>query len=132
MLNNFQLSLIHPNNRNVTWEIVKVFHPDIDDANMFWLKVTTQYEWVILEIKKLVSIGIKFECHLSSGRKPLELFEKELANNKFKAWRFCLDPNCNDKTQNKVLQNEKVNEILAKYNIAKPTAKQMFDYYHSD
>lgn len=132
MLNNFQLSLIHPNNKNVTWEIVKVFHPDIDDAKMSWLKVTTQYEWVILEIKKLVSIGIQFECKLSSGRKPIELFEKELKNNKFRAWRFYSDPNCNDETQNEILQNEKVNEILNKYNIAKPTAKQMFDYYHSD
>jgi hypothetical protein len=131
MLNNFQTTMINPNKRHVCWEIIKVFHPEIEDKKQSWFKVTTHYEWIVLQINKSVSIGIQFECKLSSGSKPLELFEKELQNNKFKAWRFCLDSKFNN-TEDTVLLNEKVNKILNTNNIAKPTAKQMYDYYHAD
>jgi len=132
MLNNFQLNLINPNKKYIAWEIVKVFHPNIDDAQMSKLKVETKYDWITLEIKNVVAIGLEFECKLSSGKKPLELFQKELENNSFRGWRFYLDPKCKDEADDELKLNAEINAILTKYNVRKPTAKQMFDYYHSD
>jgi len=123
-------------NKNVAWEIVKVFHPEIDDSLKERLSINCQYDWVLFKTTG-VSIGIQFECHLMSGSKPIHLFEKELKSNKFGAWRFVNDSKYklekeDDYKYLKLLYCSLVNDILKKNNIAKPTAKQMSDYYHSD
>ena len=128
-MNDFQKAML--NNIDVAWQIVKVFHPDIDDSLKEKLSITIKYDWIILRIKK-VSIGIEFECHLMSGYKRLELFEQERKNNKFRAWRFVDDSKYNLDDCFKDVHVDAINSILKQENIPKPTAKQMSDYYHSD
>jgi hypothetical protein len=135
--NSFQKALLK--NKDAAWEIIKVFHPDILEEYKDRLKIYLKYDWVCIELKAQknisVSIGVTFQCNLYSGNKPLHLFEKELKNNSFKAWRFYDDSKSiiGIVPDNEVnMYNDKVNNILNRYNIPKPTAKQMSDYYHSD
>jgi hypothetical protein len=150
MINNFQKAML--NNKEIAWQIIKVFHPDIlisYDNNyndkiinaLDRLKISLKYDWIMIDCKIQthisVSLGIKFECHLMSGDKPLHLFEKELKNNKFKVWRFASDSKYEIEKEKRFdylrgLYNNLVNDILNQNNISKPTAKQMSDYYHSD
>jgi len=149
-INNFQKAML--NNKDVAWEIIKIYHPDILESysNNYndkiittkdRLKISIKFDWVVIELmvqKHIkVSIGIEFQCHLMSGDKPLYLFEKELRNNKFRSWRFYDDSkfileNKEEYKYLKVLYNNIVNNILNKNKIPKPTAEQMSDYYHSD
>lgn len=134
MLNNFQKSLV--SNKECIWDIVKLFHPNIDENKKGEIKVYTKYDWVCIN-GGCVDIAIEFECHLMSGNKPLHLFEKELKNNEFRGWRFVSDSKykLEDKDEFKylkILYKKCLNDILNKHNIQKPTAKQMSDYYHSD
>lgn len=129
-MNNFQKSLI--TNSDCVWEIVKLYHPDFNNKNN--IKASIKYDWVIISAKG-VSIGIEFECHLMFGNKPLCLFQQELENNKFRSWRFTDDSKYQFQQENKtleVLYSNLVNNILSNYNISKPTATQMFNYYHTD
>jgi hypothetical protein len=150
MANNFQKSLLL--NEKCIWEIIKLYHPDILDSypNKYKegsiliknrLKVTTRYDWIVIELHVQthikVSLGIKFECHLMSGNKPLHLFQQELDNNIFRCWRFYDDSKHKDEKgieydNLKKLRNFLVTNILSFYNISKPTAKQMSNYYHSN
>lgn len=134
MTNNFQKSL--RSNKECIWEIVKLFHADISEDKKDQIKAYTKYDWVCITGSD-VDLGIQFECHLMSGNKPLHLFEKELKNNKFRAWRFIGDSKFESENRDnlkylKILYNRVLNDILNKYEIKKPTAKQMSDYYHSD
>lgn len=102
------------------------------------IQVHTKYDWVCISThNNKVDIAIEFECNLMSGSKPLHLFEKELKNNQFRCWRFKSDSmfKLENKDEYKYLKdvyNTALNAILTKYNIQKPTAKQMSEYYHSD
>lgn len=132
MINNFQKSLIL--NEECIWEIVKMFHPDIKESSKKKIKAYTKYDWICIEGPG-ISIGVEFECHLMSGKKPLHLFEQELKNNKFTCWRFVDDSRYKLEKEHeylKTLYKNVLNDILAKHNISKPTAKQISDYYHSD
>jgi hypothetical protein len=133
-INNFQEAMLK--NKDVAWQIIKVFHPEYDDSFKEKLSIQTKYDWIMLNIKG-ARLAIEFECHLMSGDKPLHLFEKELRNNKFRSWRFVDDSKYKVEKEKefdylRVLYNNLVNDILNKNKIPKPTAKQMSDYYHSD
>lgn len=149
MLNDFQKAML--NNKDVAWEIVKVFHSDIleEYPNKYKedkmidtkgrLLIESKYDWICIRVSAqghlTVSIGIEFECRLYSGFKPLHLFEKELENNEFRAWRFDDDSKSVKGIVHEIEKeyyNTEVNKILVAYNIPRPTAKQMSDYYHSD
>lgn len=125
-LNDFQNSLI--GNKDACWEVVKMFHPNIDDSKKDNLKVSSKYDWVMLDLGKKVSIGLKFECKLSNGNKPIELFEEERLNNRFRAWRFADDSLFRTDVDSEY--TEFLNSILSKHSIKKPSTKQMYDYYH--
>lgn len=134
MMNNFQKSLT--SNKNCIWDIVKIFHPDIEEEKKEKIKAYIKYDWVCIRGCG-VDIGIQFECHLMSGFKPLHLFEKELKNNEFRAWRFVEDSkykleNKEELRYLKVFYKKCLNDILKKHNIEKPTARQMSDFYHSE
>lgn len=134
MINDFQKSLSE--RPNVMWEIVKVFHPDMDDYFKNRLKFNIRYANVYIELKE-VSIMVKFECNFISGPKPISYFVNEVLNNQFEARRTGLDSKfqLEDKEKYqylKILYKKLVNDILKRNYIAKPTAKQMSDYYHSD
>lgn len=149
MRNNFQLAMTQ--NTDVAWEIVKLCHPDITEEYISpykkeviittknKLNISCKYDWVIISLRIpeiTVSIGIEFECHLSSGPKSIDLFEKELKNNKFRIWRFWDDSKCISDHLERSKESEKLSDelknILVKYKIPKPTAHQMSKYYHSD
>lgn len=123
-------------NKEAIWEIVKIFHPEIDELNKSKIKAYLLYDWVHIRGCG-VDIGIEFECHLMSGSKPLSDFEKELRNNKFRAWRFAGDSKYKlekekDFDSLRALYCQLVNSVISKHQIQKPTAKQMSDYYHKD
>lgn len=148
-LNDFQKAMIK--NNDVAWEIVKIFHPDIleeyphkyKEGKMIStkdrLRIESIHDWITIKVSCQghvdASIGIKFECNLSSGSKPLHLFENELKNNRFRAWRFYDD----SKSVKGIVPkseangyNDKVNALFIEHKIPKPTAQQMSDYYHRD
>lgn len=146
MLNDFQKALI--DNKEVAWKIIKVYHPDIQEEypnkykqttikTLDRLEVVAKFDWVCIKLMAQhikVSLGICFECNLSSGPKPYRLFEKELENNKFYSWRFIDDSKfkrCDvGYTNLEHPDNNEVNRILNEHQIPKPTAQQMYDYYH--
>ena len=148
-MNNFQKSLIA--NEDCVWDIVKLYHPDILDEypNKYKeksiltrnrLKTYSKYDWIIIKLYVQthikVSLGIRFECNLMSGNKPLHLFQQELENG-FRTWRFVDDSKYEkdggiEYKSLETLRNSLVNNILSNYSILKPTAKQMSDFYHSD
>lgn len=149
MRNDFQSAML--NNKDVAWEIVKVFHPDVLEeypnihkegvmlTTKDKLKITLNYDWVVIYLSLqshiTISIGIEFECYLQSGPKSIDQFEHELKNNKFRAWRFWDDSKItlDDNYRKEILLlSEEVNNILNKHQIPKPTAQQMSYHYHKD
>lgn len=134
MINDFQKALI--NNKDICWEIVKIFHPEVNLSLKDKLNINTLYDWITLSIKGNIDIGIEFECKLMSGNKSLHLFVEEVKNNSFKAWRFSKDKKFSlEKGEEynylRILYNKLLNDLLTINNISKPTAEQMSKYYHS-
>lgn len=133
-MNAFQSSLTQ--NKECIWKIVKIFHPDFPYDKRGKIKVSTMHDWVCIDGPG-ISIGITFECHLYSGPKPLHLFEQEVKNNMFKAWRFGTDSKFDREKGGeyeylRTLYKMLTQDTLIGYGIKKPTAKQMSDYYHAD
>lgn len=126
MENDFQISFA--SNKDACWEVVKLFHPTINDIKKEKLKVSFKYDWVMLNVGRTASIGVEFDCKLSGSDWDIKAFEKEINDNSFKAWRFADDSRFEDDVDE---ENTKLlNAIFLKHGVKKPTAKQMHNYYY--
>lgn len=133
-LNAFQKYLTRdPRGLEAIKEIVRLFHPDVSDEDLTRLRLYTKYDWVCITYKG-INLGIEFYHKLWGSGKTISDFEeayREKGN--WRAWRFVDD--C--KTQRLNIRQDddlkdKITPIMNKYNVHKPSPKQMFDYYYHD
>lgn len=137
-MNKFQQFLLDKNNKQLILDIIKLYHPDLSEVDIKHVKVTPKYDWICLN-SNIVSIGIEFRHPTDiwgEGHK-IKVFERIHNTSKFRAWRFyddlsykkteiiageiVADSNCPD-----------INELFVKYNVTKPTPKELYDYYYRD
>jgi hypothetical protein len=159
MLNTFQKFMLNPENKHIAWEIVRLYHPDIEtkyispysgkekEAN---IQIQGYYNGIEIKgkfnyipqptgIRVSVNIGVSFTPRFHGMGWELSDFEREYNENTFKAWRFRYDDSKYiEITWNEELKifesptNYDVNSILTKYNVPKPTPKEMLNEYYSD
>lgn len=132
-MNTFQRDMLKEHNMTAIKEIVKLYHPDLNPDDL-QLKVSTKFDWIIIEGKG-VNIGIEYVVAkdgqiIMSGSKPLDHFINAFNTSKFRAWRFYLDSKNNKPGE--PANDPDINSIMRGHKILKPSAKEMYDYYHAD
>lgn len=127
-MNTFQKFMLLPKNKHILQEVVKIYHPDIEDKYLDEIKIGTMYKWITIDGKG-VSIGIEFNPGFSGMGWKMSDFVKAYNTKKFRTWRFADDskyvpyPNSND---------PEVHDLLISRGVPKPTPTEMFKYYYSD
>ena len=160
-MNKFQKFMTNPDNKHIVWEIVRLYHPDIETTYVSPynnknkesdINVSIKYDRIIISGKfnyipqpignrVSVEIGISFKPSFYGTGWKLNDFVNEHNKQKFRAWRFAFGDSKYDSKS--AIWNEEtkefddkncpdVNNIMIKHNVPKPTPKEMMDYYYRD
>lgn len=127
--NNFQQYMRTDKANEVIKELVLMFHPEATEKQLATVKISQQYEWVLLKGMGKISIGMKFRHGFHGMGIKLSDFEKAYREGKFEAWKFYDD--CNY-ISNDTNSHRDVTDIMNKHQVPRPSPKQMFEYYYED
>ena len=85
-MNQFQKFLLDKNNNQLIIDIIKLYHPDLSEKEINYVKVTPKYDWICLNSNK-VSIGLEFKHPISIWGKghDIKVFEDIAKTTKFRA-----------------------------------------------
>ena len=117
--------------RDFLWDLIMLFHPELKDRKekvFNQLKMSTKYNWVTLHAymgsKSRIDLAFQFDIKLS-GPQPMEAFVEQETKDNWIAWQFIGGfP--------KVDERIDINALATFYDLPKPTAKQMYNYYYKD